>query len=63
MSKHTIKTIMQLLGSWSRAFIASTIAFYLATGTTSLKALAGAGLASVLPPIYRYLNPKDVLGR
>lgn len=63
MSKHTIKTLQQLLGSWARAFLASTIAFYLATGTTSLKALAGAGLASVLPPMYRYLNPKDPLGR
>ena len=63
MSKQTIKTLQQLLGSWARSFLASVIAFYLATGTTSVKALAGAGLASVLPPMYRYLNPKDSLGR
>jgi hypothetical protein len=63
MSKQTIKTLQDLAGSWARAFLASVIAFYLATGTTSVKALAGAGLASVLPPMYRYLNPKDSLGR
>jgi hypothetical protein len=63
MTKQTKDTIKTMAGSWARAFVASVIAFYLATGSTSLKALAGAGLASVLPPIYRYLNPKDSLGR
>lgn len=63
MSKHTIKTIKQMAGSWARAAISAALAYYLATGSMDLKAIGSAALAAVAPPIYRYLNPKDSLGR
>lgn len=47
-----------LLASWARSFIAACIAVYLA-GVTEPKAIAGAGLAAVLPVILRWLNPND----
>lgn len=47
-----------LLASWSRSFLAAGIAVYLA-GVTDPKAIAGAGLAAILPVILRWLNPKD----
>ena len=47
-----------ILGTWSRAFIAAVIASYL-SGNTEPKVIAASGLASVLPVILRYLNPKD----
>jgi hypothetical protein len=47
-----------LLASWARSFVAACIAVYLA-GVTEPKAIAGAGLAAVLPVILRWLNPKD----
>lgn len=63
MKVKTKKTIKQVTGSWARAAISAVIAYYLATGSMDPKALASAALAAVLPPIMRYLNPKDSLGR
>ena len=48
-----------ILASWARSFTAACIAVYLA-GVTDPKAIAGAGLAAVLPVILRWLNPNDV---
>ncbi len=47
-----------MAASWGRSFAAAAIAVYMA-GVTDPKAIAGAGLAAVLPVILRYLNPKD----
>ena len=47
-----------LAASWARSFLASSIAVYIA-GVHDPKAIAGAGLAAVLPVVLRYLNPKD----
>ena len=47
-----------LLASWARSFVAACIAVYLA-GVTEPKAIAGAGLAAVLPVVLRWLNPND----
>lgn len=63
ISKKDIKTIKDLSASWARAGIAAALAYYLATGDMSLKALASAALAAVIPPIIRYVNPKDSLGQ
>ena len=63
MSKHTINTIKQMAGSWTRAAVSAALAYYLATGSMDLRALGSSALAAVAPPIYRYLNPKDSLGR
>lgn len=47
-----------LAASWGRSFIASSLAVYLA-GVTDPKAILGAGAASVLPVMIRWLNPND----
>ncbi len=48
----------KLLASWARSFLAASIAVYLA-GVTEPKAIAGAGIAAVLPVILGWLNPQD----
>jgi len=53
-----MKDIKALGASWARSFLAAAIAVYMA-GITDPKAIAGAGLAAVLPVILRYLNPND----
>jgi len=45
-------------GSWARAFLVAALSLY-AAGVTDPKALIAAGMSSCLPPIIRWLNPKD----
>jgi len=45
-------------GSWARAFLVAAISMY-AAGVTDPKALIAAGVASIIPPILRYLNAND----
>ena len=47
-----------MAAAWARSFLAAGIAVYMA-GITDPKAIAGAGLAAVLPVVLRYLNPND----
>ena len=58
----TIKTAQQMAASWGRTALSAAIAYYLATGDITAKGLSSAALAAVLPPILRYLNPKDPMG-
>jgi hypothetical protein len=53
-----MKEAKALAASWARSFLAAGIAVYIA-GVTDPKAIAGAGLAAVLPVVLRYLNPSD----
>jgi hypothetical protein len=53
-----MKEAKALAASWARSFLAAGIAVYIA-GVTDPKAIAGAGLAAVLPVVLRYLNPND----
>ena len=53
-----MKEFKKLAASWARSFLAACIAVYLA-GVTDPKAIAGAGLAAVLPVLLRWLNPQD----
>jgi hypothetical protein len=53
-----MKEAKALAASWARSFLAAGIAVYIA-GVTDPKAIAGAGLAAVLPVALRYLNPSD----
>ena len=48
----------KMLASYGRSFLSACIAVYLA-GVTDPKAIAGAGVAAVLPVLLRWLNPKD----
>ena len=50
--------IKPMAASWARSFLAASIAVYL-SGNSDPKAIAGAGLAAVLPVILRWLNPND----
>ena len=45
-------------GSWARAFLVAAISMY-AAGVQDPKALIAAGIASIIPPILRYLSPND----
>jgi hypothetical protein len=56
-----VKDFKNLLGSWGRAFLVAVISMY-AAGVTDPKALIAAGVASIIPPVLRYLDPKDSLG-
>jgi len=56
-----MKDFQKVAGSWGRAFLVAIISMY-AAGVTDPKALIAAGLASVIPPVLRYLDPKDELG-
>lgn len=58
-----LKTAQEMAASWGRSAAAAAIAYYLATGDMTAKGLSSAALAAVLPPILRFLNPKDSLGR
>jgi hypothetical protein len=62
MNRHSLKVAQAIGGSWLRSFVAATIACYM-SGITDPSLLLKAGLAAVLPVAYRYLNPKDPLGR
>jgi hypothetical protein len=50
--------IKPMAASWARSFLAAAIAVYL-SGNSDPKAIAGAGVAAVLPVILRWLNPND----
>ena len=58
-----VKTAKQLAASWGRSALSAAIAYYLATGDLTVKGVTSAALAAVLPPILRFINPKDQLGR
>jgi len=47
-----------LLASYARSFLSAALALYLA-GETDPKKLLAAGLAAVVPPLLRWLNPND----
>ena len=47
-----------ILGSYARSFLTGVITLYLAGETDPAKLLA-AGIAAVLPPVLRWLNPND----
>ena len=53
-----MKDLKIAAGSWARAFLVAVLTLA-AAGVTDPKALIAAGLASVLPPIIRWLNPSD----
>ena len=57
-----MKDLQNALGSWGRAFLVAIISMY-AAGVQEPKALIAAGIASIIPPVLRYLDPKDELGR
>jgi hypothetical protein len=57
-----VKDLQNAAASWGRAFLVAIISMY-AAGVQEPKALIAAGIASIIPPVLRYLDPKDELGR
>jgi hypothetical protein len=57
-----MKDLQNAAASWGRAFLVAIISMY-AAGVQEPKALIAAGIASIIPPVLRYLDPKDELGR
>jgi len=58
-----IKELKPMLASYTRSFLAASLAVYLA-GVTDPKAILSAGIAAILPVFMRWLNPNDkVYGR
>lgn len=53
-----VDQIKALLASWSRSFLAASLAVYLA-GVTDPKAILTAGVSALAPVILRWLNPAD----
>ena len=53
-----MEDLKKVLGTYSRAFLASALTLAI-SGVTDPKALLAAGLASVLPPLLRWIDPKD----
>jgi len=53
-----VNQLKAMAASWARSFMAAGIAVYM-SGNSDPKAIAGAGLAAVLPVVLRYLNPND----
>jgi hypothetical protein len=47
-----------MIASYARSFLGASLALYLA-GETDPKKLLAAGIAAVLPPLLRWLNPQD----
>jgi len=47
-----------VLGSYARSFLSAALALYLA-GETNPNKLLAAGVAAILPPLLRWLNPND----
>ena len=54
MSEHD----KRMIASYARSFLSAALALYMA-GETNPKALLAAGVAAVLPPVLRWLNPND----
>lgn len=50
--------VKAVVASYARVFIAASLTLYLA-GERDLSALWAAGVAAVLPPLVRWLNPND----
>jgi hypothetical protein len=51
--------VWTILAAWFHVLVGGILTEYIVHHTTSLKALAGAGVAAVVPLIYRYVNPSD----
>lgn len=47
-----------ILGSYARSFLTGALTLYMA-GETDPRQLIAAGVAAILPPLLRWLNPND----
>ena len=50
--------VQRIAASYARAFVAAVLALYLA-GNRDVADLLDAGIAALIPPVLRWLNPND----
>ena len=51
--------VWTILSAWFHVFVGGILTEYIMRHTTSVKGLISAGLAAMVPLIYRYVNPSD----
>ena len=51
--------VWTVLAAWFHVLVGGVLTEYIMHHTTSLKSLGGAGLAALVPVLYRYINPSD----
>jgi hypothetical protein len=51
--------VWTVLAAWFHVLVGGVLTEYIMHHSTSLKALGGAGLAALVPVLYRYVNPGD----
>jgi hypothetical protein len=51
--------VWTVLAAWFHVLVGGVLTEYIMHHSTSLKALGGAGLAALVPVLYRYVNPSD----
>lgn len=51
--------VWTILAAWFHVLVGGILTEYIVHQTTSIKALLGAGVAAVVPLVYRYVNPAD----
>jgi len=51
--------VWTILSAWFHVFVGGLLTEYIVHHTTSIKSLFGAGIAAVVPLVYRYVNPSD----
>lgn len=49
---------LRIVASYARSFVSAVLALYLA-GVTDPRELLAAGVAAIVPPLLRWLNPND----
>ena len=51
--------VWTVISMWFHVFVGGALTEYIVHHTTSVKGLLGAGIAAVVPVMYRYVNPTD----
>jgi CHASE2 domain-containing sensor protein len=51
--------VWTILSAWFHVFVGGVLTEYIMRHTTSVKGLLSAGIAAIVPLIYRYVNPAD----
>jgi hypothetical protein len=51
--------VWTVAAAWFHVLVGGILTEYIVHHTTSIKALVGAGVAAVVPLVYRYVNPAD----
>jgi len=64
MKEKQVRQAIEMILSWSRVFLAASLAVWYASGVFDFDAMWKAGIAACLPVIIRYLDSADkVYGR